>query len=218
MYSLSTLKRASSFLIPWSISRSTASLNAVSCLATMVLSTIIGFPQLALEPTARNSNLFPVKAKGEVRLRSVVSRKRSGILPTTFSLRSAFSSIESSSEASSRALSTLVSCSPMKTETIAGGASLAPNRWSLLAEATEALNKGSYSHTALMVQIKKVRNCRFFIGVFPGESKLTPVSVAKDQLLCFPEPLTPTKGFSWKRTVKLCFSATFFITSISRAF
>ena len=31
-----------------------------------------------LEPSMRNSNLLPVKAKGEVRLRSVVSRKKRG--------------------------------------------------------------------------------------------------------------------------------------------
>ena len=30
------------------------------------------------EPTMRNSNLLPVKAKGEVRLRSVVSRRNLG--------------------------------------------------------------------------------------------------------------------------------------------
>ena len=36
--------------------------------------------QLAEEPTARNSNLFPVKAKGEVRLRSVLSSINSGML------------------------------------------------------------------------------------------------------------------------------------------
>ena len=94
----------------------------------MVLSTIVGLPQLALEPTARNSNLLPVKAKGEVRLRSVVSRKRSGILPTTFSLSSVFSSGDKLSEDTSKASNTWVSCSPINTDTIAGGASLAPNR------------------------------------------------------------------------------------------
>ena len=30
------------------------------------------------EPSIRNSNLFPVKAKGEVRLRSVESRRKRG--------------------------------------------------------------------------------------------------------------------------------------------
>src|SRR6202012_5894262 len=43
----------------------------------MVLSTSIGDAQLAEEPTARNSNLLPVKANGLVRLRSVLSISRS---------------------------------------------------------------------------------------------------------------------------------------------
>ena len=39
----------------------------------MVLSTAIGPEQQTLEPGARNSNLLPVKANGDVRLRSVAS-------------------------------------------------------------------------------------------------------------------------------------------------
>ena len=39
--------------------------------------------------------------------------------------------------------------------------------------------------------MKNVKNCKLLIGVFPGDNKLIPVSVAKDQLLCLPEPLTP---------------------------
>jgi len=40
---------------------------------TIVLITILGPEIEAEEPTMRNSNLFPVNAKGEVRLRSVLS-------------------------------------------------------------------------------------------------------------------------------------------------
>ena len=46
--------------------------------ATIVLSTVAGSEMLADEPTARNSNLLPVKAKGEVRFRSPEWRGRSG--------------------------------------------------------------------------------------------------------------------------------------------
>ena len=46
----------------------------------MVLRTVIEIAQLAEEPTALNSNLFPVNAKGEVRLRSVLSNISSGML------------------------------------------------------------------------------------------------------------------------------------------
>ncbi|MFN8338770.1 MAG: hypothetical protein U0T36_07095 [Saprospiraceae bacterium] len=41
----------------------------------------------------------------------------------------------------------------MNTEIIAGGASLAPSLWSLLAEAIDALNKSAWSCTALIVFI-----------------------------------------------------------------
>jgi hypothetical protein len=41
--------------------------------ATMVLRTVFGNASDWLDPRARNSNLLPVKANGEVRLRSVAS-------------------------------------------------------------------------------------------------------------------------------------------------
>ena len=50
--------------------------------ATIVLSTIWFIAQFCEEPGARNSNLLPVKANGEVRLRSVVSRGRGGSVST----------------------------------------------------------------------------------------------------------------------------------------
>ena len=53
--------------------------------ATMVFSTVFGPPMLKLEPTARNSNLLPVKANGLVRLRSPASRGSFGrtLAPTS---------------------------------------------------------------------------------------------------------------------------------------
>ena len=41
------------------------------------------------------------------------------------------------------------------------------------------------------------------------------MSVARDQLLCLPEPLTPAKGFSWSRHTKLCLAAHFFMISMT---
>ena len=70
---------ADTFGSPFSMSSSTSFLNLMSCSATAVFKAIIALAQLASEPTARNSNLFPVKAKGEVRLRSVLSISNSGI-------------------------------------------------------------------------------------------------------------------------------------------
>ena len=89
-----------------------------------------------------------------------------------------------------------IQSSPIKTDKIAGGASLAPSLKSLLALAMHARRSSSCSKTADIVFIKNVKNCRLLIGVFPGLKRFTPVLVAKDQLLCFPDPLIPSKGFS----------------------
>ena len=198
MYSRNTLKIASSFLSPFlSIKTSASALKSISCFATIVLSTVIGLAQLAVEPTARNSNLLPVKANGEVRFLSVLSKSISGILPTTLSFKSVFSFGDNFPFVTpSNSPNTFVSCAPINTDIIAGGASLAPNLWSLLAEAIEARNSSSLSHTALIVLMKNVKNCKLLIGVLPGAKRFMPVSVLKLQLLCFPEPLTPAKGFS----------------------
>src|SRR5690606_11082092 len=88
-------------------------------------------------------------------------------------------------------------------EMIAGGASFAARRWSLLWLAIDARSKSAFSETALMVLTKNVRNIRLFLGVLPGDNKLMPVLVINDQLLCLPEPLTPLYGFSCNNTLKL---------------
>ena len=154
---------------------------------------VIAFAQFAVEPTALNSNLFPVKAKGDVLFLSVLSNKIWGILPI-FNFNSVFSSADNalfSLTLASNWFSTFVNCDPIKTEIIAGGASLAPKRCSLPGVAIEARIKSALSWTALIVLIKKVKNLKLDFGVLPGLNKFTPVLVLKDQLLCFPEPLTP---------------------------
>ena len=83
----------------------------------------------------RNSNLLPVKAKGEVRLRSVVSLGKRGRAWTP-TLKSSFSRT-SQAVSFSMDSSMPVSSSPRKSESMAGGASAAPRRWSLPALATE---------------------------------------------------------------------------------
>ena len=50
--------------------------------------------------------------------------------------------------------------------------------------------------TAMIKAERNTRNCSFSCGVLPGFSRFSPSSVAIDQLLCLPEPLTPAKGFS----------------------
>ena len=145
IYSLSTLNIASSFLSPfWSIKRSTSFLNNCNCCATAVFNTVMGLAQLVLDPTPLISNLLPVKANGEVLLRSVLSMSISGILPTTLSLSSVFSWGDNlPKDTPSNSSNTAESCFPINIEKMAGGASLAPNLWSLLAEAIDALNSDS---------------------------------------------------------------------------
>ena len=79
---------------------------------------------------------------------------------------------------------------------IAGGASLAPRRWSLAAVATETRSKSPCRATARTTAVMKRRNCTLSCGVSPGLSRLFPRSSDIDQLLCLPEPLTPANGFS----------------------
>src|SRR5690606_9723143 len=79
MYFLTTLSNARSFFVPFLICLSTSLLNSINWAATIALSTVIGLAQLEAEPTARNSNLLPVNAKGDVRFRSVLSSCNSGI-------------------------------------------------------------------------------------------------------------------------------------------
>jgi len=80
MYFLITVNRAMSFLSPFLINLSTSALNLTNCSAMIAFKIVIGAEEFAEEPTALNSNLLPVKAKGEVRLRSVLSNKICGIL------------------------------------------------------------------------------------------------------------------------------------------
>ena len=99
---------------------------------------------------------------------------------------------------------------------MAGGASLAPRRWSLPALAPQAaqqvgvrvhrLHERAEEQQELRVLVRRRRparagSCR---RRWPG-----------DQLLCLPEPLTPAKGFSCSRQTRPCRSATFFIISIT---
>ena len=59
-----------------------ASAKSFSDLAMAVLSTMLQSARFTAEPGMRNSNLFPVKAKGLVRLRSVLSFRKFGSTET----------------------------------------------------------------------------------------------------------------------------------------
>ena len=106
-----------------------------------------------LDPTARNSNLLPVKAKGLVRLRSVASFSMRGRLPMP---RSMIFWLEASAAAPfSMASRMWFSWAPRKADMMAGGASLAPRRWSLPAKAMEARSSPPWVWMAFRVALRK---------------------------------------------------------------
>ena len=188
------------------------SANCINSLATIVLIIVFGSEIDWLEPNIRNSNLLPVKANGDVRFLSVVSLGKLGSTCTPISISSVSASLYSSP--CSKASKIAVSSSPKYIDAIAGGASLAPRRWSLPGLATDTRSKSWCSSIALITATRNNKNWAFSLGVLPGSNKLIPVSVLSDQLLCLPLPFTPLNGFSWRRQTKLCLAATFFIISI----
>ena len=192
IFSFRMRKIASSLPIPSSISLSTDALNSFNWLAMAAFMAIMAAAQLAEDPAARNSKRFPVNAKGEVRLRSVVSSRISGIRPIP-NFKVVFSSGVIFELVTWRTISSSVadSCEPRKMDKIAGGASLAPKRWLFPALIIEARNRSWFLWTIINTFTRKVRNSMFPFGFLPGAKRLMPVSVQSDQLLCLPEPLTP---------------------------
>ena len=162
-----------------------------------MLSTVFGKPSEELEPSVRNSNLLPVKANGEVRLRSPPCSGSGGRTGVPRPRKPLSDSTPASPAAI--ALKTRSSSPPRKIEMIAGGASLAPRRWSWPTFATDARSSAWCLLTAVTTAVQKNRNWMFSCGVAPGSSRLAPASVPIDQLLCLPEPLTPANGFSCSR-------------------
>ena len=159
--------------------------------------------QLASEPTARNSNRLPVKANGDVRLRSVLSMSSSGISGMS-SFRPCFPAMSNSSSLFDFSMCSRISVSwwPRNEEMIAGGASLAPRRCAFVALMIDALSRPLCLYTAMRVSTMKTMKRRLSSGVLPGPWSSTPVSVAKLQFSCLPEPLTPANGFSCNSTRK----------------
>ena len=160
---------------------------------------------LWLAETARNSNLLPVKANGEVRLRSPASRGSLGSTETPMS--SMPPCLLDLAPLPSTCSKMSVSMSPRKIERIAGGASLAPSRWSLPAPAMLMRSSPWKRSTARITAAQKNRNCMLSCGVAPGFSRLLPRSSLMLQLTCLPEPLTPANGFSWVRQARPYFGA-----------
>ena len=163
----------------------------------------------SLDPTIRNSNLFPVNANGDVLFLSVASFESSGSVLTPVSSFPPFRLCVASPVLISWS-TTSSSCSPRKMEIIAGGASFAPSLWSFPGSAADSLSRSACTFTAFRMQASTRRNCVFSWGVLPGSRRLIPSSVVMDQLLCLPEPFTPANGFSWSRHFIPCWHATLF--------
>ena len=160
---------AASSSVPSFSAASSLSLISSTASATIVLSTVFGRPSVMLAPSARNSNLLPVNANGEVRLRSPPSRGSGGSTGVPRP-RKPFSVVARSAP-DSMAPNALSSSAPRKIEMIAGGASAAPRRWSWPEFATDARSSSWCLLTAAMTAVQKNRNCRFWPGVWPGFSR-----------------------------------------------
>ncbi len=125
--------------------------------ATIVFNTTFDCATESWEPTIRNSNLLPVNANGDVRLRSVASLRKSGSVFTPVS------SICRLMECVAMPVlinceNTSSSCSPKNTDRMAGGASFAPSLWSFPTSAAEARSNSACSSTALIIQVSTSRN------------------------------------------------------------
>ena len=140
--------------------------------ATIVLRTVLGSASDWLEPRARNSNLLPVKANGEVRLRSPPCIGSGG--STGVPRPRNEPGVAGSPSRRSMVSKTLLSSAPRKIEMMAGGASLAPRRWSWPMPATLARSSAWWRLTAAMTAAQKNRNEMFSCGVSPGSSRLQP--------------------------------------------
>jgi hypothetical protein len=102
--------------------KASTSLKSFSCFATIAFNVVIELEQFELEPTALNSNLFPVKANGEVLFLSVLSKRTSEFYLRHLILNLFFLWNNLPAVTPSNSAKTLVNCSPINTEIIAGGA------------------------------------------------------------------------------------------------
>ena len=132
MSSRTTCRMALVLSTSFAIKASTRVLKSIRASAIAAFRAIMAAAQLACEPMARNSNRLPVKAKGDVRLRSVLSNSSSGICGmSSFMPCLLATSISSSSVECSKCSSMSLSCWPRKEEMMVGGASCPPRRWAV---------------------------------------------------------------------------------------
>ena len=141
MKRLTTAMTAEDLTSPASSRASTYALNSLRLSATIELTTHTAVATFCDEPTARNSNLLPVKANGDVLFLSVLSGNISGIELTIF-----IDSCEEETDSLTSfmfiiAWKTPYRVEPEKTDITAGGASFPPRRYELLNVATDAMSR-----------------------------------------------------------------------------
>ena len=116
-----------------------------------------------------------MKAKGEVRLRSVASRGRGGNVSTPMRSFRALPSPAAEAVPSSIRCSTFARSSPTKMEMIAGGASNAPKRLSLPSVAVDARRMSACRSMARITLASTARKMAFSCGFPPGSSRFFPL-------------------------------------------
>ena len=187
------------FPAPWRCSRATRRRSCSSPPA--------GRRSTGCEPTARNSNLLPVKANGLVRLRSPASLGSGGSVSTpTVSVPLALRRLRAA----------LLDLLEHVGELIAQEDRDDRRRGFVRAQAMIVAGRGHDGpqqawHTCAPPESRRRRtrrNCALSCGVSPGSSRLPCVLLPSDQFTCLPEPLMPANGFSCSRHAMPYFSAT----------
>ena len=119
---LTTVRTALCLFSPFASSSSASFLNSLRLSATIELRTYVALAPFAEEPTARNSNRFPVNANGDVLLRSVLSWTISG-MELTIWMEALLASASEKSVIFRMLSNILDSVEPEKMDITAGGAS-----------------------------------------------------------------------------------------------
>ena len=158
---------------------------------------------------ARNSNLLPVKANGEVRLRSPPSWQR-----RQHARLQARSSRPESAVAAAAAIasSALFGSAPRKIDMIAGGASLSPRRWSWPMPATRR-RRPWCRLTAWITAAQKNMKLTLSAGSSPGSSRCRRCR-CPSPVVVLARAVDAGEGLSWSRQTRPYLWATFCMTYI----
>ena len=176
----------------------------------MVFNTVLTMATFWEEPAARNSKRLPPYGNGEVRLRSSAGTSIDGMLSVP-KLSGFFCGVYVPRVPFFTLFMNSVMDGPRYVDITAGGASMAPRRKSLPGDAMARRIKSpclSMAETIAAMTNGKISALPVFALTCFGFIKLSPSEVPIDQLLCLPEPLMPSNGFSWRSAARPCSEAT----------